>query len=282
MRPPTATVSPTRRLPRSSSPTTSHEGHSIPVTRIHVGLDLEDEAREWVSVRRDRSVRALPGRGRGGERQEALQKDVHAEVRKGRTEAHGARFSPRHGFEVRLGPGDFDQLHLLCESLHSLDPDRGFEFVAFKVDERRVRPGLTVITRFLVEPHLRALTVEDPDQAAVTAHGPCRHETVDPELGLDVVEQAEGVFTDAVALVDEGMDRETPLLAYAEELPGLRLDAPPVVEQHDRAVRGRQRAVGVLREVLVARCVQQVDAEALVVEVQYGRGNRDATLLLHL
>ena len=62
-----------------------------------------------------------------------------------------------------------------------------------------------------------------------------------------------GIAAGPVHLVHEGEDRDLALLADAEELLGLRLDALGAVEEHDRAVDGVERAVGVLAEVGVAR-----------------------------
>jgi hypothetical protein len=67
-----------------------------------------------------------------------------------------------------------------------------------------------------------------------------------------------------------------------EQLARLLLDTLPVVEQHDGAVRGDQRAVRILREVLVPGRVQQVDPVTVVVELQHARRDRDAALLLQL
>ena len=94
--------------------------------------------------------------------------------------------------------------------------------------------------------------------------------------------ELERILADAVALVDEGEDRRAAPLADGEELPRPLLDALAVVEQHDGAVGGDERAVGVLGEVLVARRVEQVDVVALVLELHHARRDRDAALLLEL
>ena len=69
------------------------------------------------------------------------------------------------------------------------------------------------------------------------------------------------------------------MLAHAadlEQLARLRLDAFRRVEHHHGAVGRGQRAVGVFAEILVAGRVEQVEAAALVFELQRGRGDRDA------
>ena len=70
--------------------------------------------------------------------------------------------------------------------------------------------------------------------------------------------------------------------ADLEELAGLRLDALGGVDDHDGGVGGHEGPIGVLGEVLVAGGVEDVDAEAVVLELQHGGGHGDAALLLDL
>ena len=70
--------------------------------------------------------------------------------------------------------------------------------------------------------------------------------------------------------------------ADLEQLERLRLDALGRVEHHDRGVGRGQHPVGVLGEVPVAGGVEQVDDVVAVGELQHGRGDRDAPLLLEL
>ena len=51
------------------------------------------------------------------------------------------------------------------------------------------------------------------------------------------------------------------------------------VNDHDGGIRRHQGAVGVLGEVLVARGIQNVDAEAAVLELHHGGGDGNASLL---
>ena len=70
--------------------------------------------------------------------------------------------------------------------------------------------------------------------------------------------------------------------ADPKQLPGLGLHTLGAVNDHDGGVRGHQGPVGVLGEILVARGVQDVDAEAAVLELQHGGRDGDAPLLLDL
>ena len=99
---------------------------------------------------------------------------------------------------------------------------------------------------------------------------------------LQLLAQLEGVPCLPVHLVDEGEDGDVPQAAHLKELPGLGLHALGGVDDHHCGVGGHQGAVGVLGEVLVAGGVQNVDAEALVLELHHRGGHRDAPLLLDL
>ncbi len=68
--------------------------------------------------------------------------------------------------------------------------------------------------------------------------------------------------------------------ADLEKLLGLRLDALGPVDDHDRGVRRHQRAVCVFREILMSRCVQNVDAAAVIFKLQNRTGNGNTSLLL--
>jgi hypothetical protein len=87
------------------------------------------------------------------------------------------------------------------------------------------------------------------------------------------------VYTRQVA-ADKGDDRHVAQPAHLEELPGLLLDAPGGVEHHDGAVDRDQGAVDVLAEIPMARRVEQVEGEPLVLKAHHRRGDPDAAVAL--
>ena len=70
--------------------------------------------------------------------------------------------------------------------------------------------------------------------------------------------------------------------ADLEQLDGLGLNALGGVNDHDGRVRRHQGAVGILTEVLVAGGIQNVDALALIVELQDGGRNGNTALLFNV
>jgi hypothetical protein len=116
----------------------------------------------------------------------------------------------------------------------------------------------------------------------VTEDGPRNRMTLDAEVCFDVADELEGIFARAVALVHEGEDRNPAFFADIEQLARSLLDSAAVVEEHDSAVGGDERAIGVLREILVAGRVEQVDVVSIVLELHHAGGNGDPALLLEL
>jgi hypothetical protein len=68
------------------------------------------------------------------------------------------------------------------------------------------------------------------DKCAVLVDRPRDRVAGDVEIGLDVAQQLERIFPDAVALVDECENRNTASLTDGEQLTGSILDALAVVE----------------------------------------------------
>ena len=119
-----------------------------------------------------------------------------------------------------------------------------------------------------------------PRKSRPAPHRPVRRDDVHAEHVLDFAHDVERVATVPVHLVHEGEDRNPPQLADLAELARLRLDATRRVDQHHRAVRRHQRAVGVLAEVAMARRIEDVDAMLIELEVEHRARHRDATLFL--
>ena len=91
----------------------------------------------------------------------------------------------------------------------------------------------------------------------------------DTELVFYFVEQVERVACLAVHLVDEREYRNIAHYADLEQLAGLVLNALCRVDDHYCAVRGHERTVGVLGEVLVTGGVEDIYAVSLIVELHY-------------
>ena len=132
-----------------------------------------------------------------------------------------------------------------------------------------------------IEPaHEVAGEIVGAGKAAPAPDRPGHRRRVEGERLLDLVEEVERVAALAVHLVDEGDDRDVAQAADLEQLAGARLDALRGVDHHDGGIDRRQRPVGVLGEVLVARRVEEVEDATAVFEGHDRGHDRDAALAL--
>ena len=69
---------------------------------------------------------------------------------------------------------------------------------------------------------------------------------------------------------------------YLKELYGLSLNTLGCIDHHDRRIRSHKCTVGILREILMSRCVKYVYAISVIIELQNRRGYRDTSLLLYI
>src|SRR5262249_21134233 len=89
---------------------------------------------------------------------------------------------------------------------------------------------------------------------------------------FDLVEQLEWIAALAIHLVDERDDRNITKPAYLEELACACLNTLGGVDHHYCGIDRRKRAISVLRKVLVARRVEQIEHPTVIVE-RHHRGD---------
>ncbi len=110
--------------------------------------------------------------------------------------------------------------------------------------------------------------VVDAAERFAAAERPVHRIGADAEHVLEFVEQFERIARRPVHLVDEGEQRNAPRAADRKQLAGLRFYALGRIDQHDRAIRCQQRTIGVLTEVLMARCIEEIDRPAVIGELE--------------
>jgi hypothetical protein len=130
--------------------------------------------------------------------------------------------------------------------------------------------------------HALRAQVDDAAEGLALAHGPGHGAAGHAQFALHLVEDVQRVAHLAVHLVDEGDDGRVALAADLDQAACLRFHAVGGVDHHQGRVHGREHAVGVFREVLVAGGVEQVDDVVAVLHLHHRRGHRDAALLLDL
>ena len=263
----------------------AQKGHPVAVARIHVGLDLEHEARELIRFRIDgRGFGRARARGQAGPRrgrhiQERVEEKLHAEIGHRAAEEHGRGIAAQHRVAIEAFARALEQLEAVDEfAIGILVAERGDRRIAH-VGHAHGR-ALGAVLGALEEMHLVRAAIVDAAKSGTAADRPDHRIGADAEHVFEFVEEFERIAAGAVHLVDEREERNAPRAADGEELFGLRLHAFGRIEQHDRAIGGEQRAIRVFAEILVTRRVEQVHRVLAIGKLQHGRGDRDAALAL--
>ncbi len=259
--------------------TDADERHAIAVARIHVRLDLEDEAGEAVVGGADDARVARARLRRRRELDERLEEWLEAEIGERAAEKHRGLPARAVFREIVRRAGGADHVQRLAEMRVRLLAN---ELARGRIVERReVHRRAVLPLRFaLVQQQVFLVNVVDAAKPVAAADRPVHRRGGDPERALEVVEQLHRIACRTIELVDEGKDRQAVPAAHFEQLSRLIFDAVRRVDHHHDAVGGDERAIRVLAEVLVARCVEQRHAAAFELEFERRRGDRDAALLL--
>ena len=127
---------------------------------------------------------------------------------------------------------------------------------------------------------LSGLHLDRADEIAPASDRPGDRCTVQRERLLDLIEQVEWIAALAVHLVDEGDDRNIAQPADLKKLARACLDALRGVDHHDGGVDRGERPIGVLREVLVAGRIEQIEHAAIVFEGHHRGDHGNAAFAL--
>ena len=98
---------------------------------VHICLDFKDKGGKVLAEWIDLSCKGLSWQGRGGHFQEMLQKGLHTEIRKGRTEKYRRKISPLHPVHIQLIAGAVQKLNVVHQLLVINGADDGFCLRAF-------------------------------------------------------------------------------------------------------------------------------------------------------
>src|ERR1700733_4390701 len=264
---------PPRVLPRAQA----QERDPVAMRRIHVGLDLEDEAGQCRLERIDHPLARFPLQGTRGVNRERREQLLHTEVADGGAEEHRRQAPGAIGRRVESLRRSLHQLDLIIERLGHITeklPSLG----ARDSLDRTVLAYPALFSGFVgIDAVLEQ--VINAAQLATHADGPGDRRSADAEHFLDLIQQLDRRPAVPIELVDESHDRGVAQPADLHQLDRALLDALRAVDDHKRRVDRRESAIGVLGEVLVPRRIEQVHDVVPIRELHDRRSDRDSGLL---
>ena len=219
--------------------------------------------------------------GWGSEAEEVVEQELNAEIVRGAAEKNRRGLPGTDGVEIKFRACAFEEFEFVADPFVDIWRERmAHGGVIDSCDGNRGTVGaaggsLKKVDRLL-------LAVENAAKLGPIAQWPIHRDRVDAEDGFEFIQKLESGSRWSVELVHESEDRNPALAANFEEFSRLRLDALAGVHHHHGGIHGSEDSVGILREILVARGVEEIDHTAVVVELQNGRANRDAALFFEL
>ena len=266
----------------------AHKSDAVAVVLVHIGLHLEHHARETFVFRVDGALFALAvhlgeGDARAGWRRHIdhrVQHFHHTKVVHTGAEEHGRELASQEVRVVPFGGSALGQLHAVDGVVIGL-AKTGAQLVHFGQRNDFKVFGALFAARGK-HGHALRLQIDDAAEALALAHRPGDGATRHAQLSLDLVHDVQRVAHFTVELIDERDDGRVALAANFDQAAGLRFHTICCIDHHQGRVHGRQHAVGVFREVLVAGCVQQVDHVVSVAHLHHRRCHRNTTLLFNL
>ena len=263
----------------------SQKRDAVAVVLVHVGLDFEDKAGKILARRRHglSGVGVGAGQRRRGQPQELFQERLNAKVGQRRPEEHRRELAAVDGRKVKFLGCAVKQLNVLSQFCVVVGPDQS-------VERRVAELGCNLVHHLdavraavaLKREYAAGVTVKHALEPFAAADRPVHRVGLDAEDFLNVLHQFKRVAGFAVHFIDKGKDRDMPQRADLEQLDRLRLNALGRVDDHDGRVGRHQGAVGIFGEVLVARGIEDIDALALVMELQHRRSDRDTALFFNV
>ena len=261
----------------------AHKGDAVAMVLVHVGLDLKHKAAKVVTAGIDRLAGKRIGIGarRRGQAQELLEEGLHAKVGERRAKERRAQLAAGHSIQVKLVSGAIEQLDVVHQVPMILFANKlvhgGIAQLGLDLGDLLGGVGVTVA---LKGDNATGLAIEHAAEVAAAADRPVHGIRIDAQDVLDLFHELKRIASLVVELVHKGKDGNMAQRTDLKELFGLGLDALSAVDDHDRSVGGHEGTIGILREVLVAGGIEDVDAGAVVGELQHRGSNGDTALLL--
>ena len=247
---------------------------------IHVGLNLEHHAAELGLVGLNGSLKRHPWLGGRCQFDQGIEDLAHPKVVHRGPKEDRRLLSCKECGLIKGRGGTLHQVDLLA-GLTILRPEALEQRGVVQAIDHIVDLACAVFPR-LKDPHLVCPEVHDTVKAFAHAHGPCEGNHGHPQGLLKLIHQRNGLAHLSVHFVDEGQDGCISSPADLQKAKGLLFHTIGRIDDHQGCVHGREHPIGVLGEVSVPRCVEQVDDVIPVLHLHDRTRNRNATLFLDL
>lgn len=85
----------------------------------------------------------------------------------------------------------------------------------------------------------------------------------------------------AVQFIDKGKDRQFSSVADPKEFFRLWFHALGRINQHDRGIGSNQGSISIFTEILMARCIKDINAVPIIIKLEHAACNRNPSLFFN-
>ncbi|CCX65790.1 putative uncharacterized protein [Firmicutes bacterium CAG:791] len=248
---------------------------------IHIRLNLEYKRGKTVFHRIHRLAVTHSCHRRKCHLQECLKENLHTEVLQCRSEEDRCQLSRTDPVQIKFSRRAVQKVNLPGQLLIGVLTDLPDDRVLVIQGNLHLTALFGSLLRVKILHHLVGFPVINSLKFLTGSNRPVHRAGLHAKVLLDIIQKIKGILRIPVHLIDKGKNRHVTHSADLKELLRLRLDTLGAVDYHDGGIRCHQRPVGILREILMSRRIQNVDAAAIIFKLKNGRGDRNSSLLLN-
>ncbi len=257
----------------------AEERDAVTMFRIHIGLNLEDEAAEFGFIRFNHAFAGITRLRSRSPANERVQDVLHTEVIDTGAEEDRRLVTGKETFQGERFTSALNELDAFSDV-----PD----FQREQLIEPRVIQSLNnfdIVAKFLAaRSETDKLIVQKREHTSESfshSNRPCNRGTLDFEDVFNFSEQIDRVLDLAVQFIDERNNRSFTQTANFQKFNCLRLHALGGIDNHDCAVNGGQYSIGIFREVLMSRGIEKIDYVIVVLKLHNGAGDGNTALFFN-
>ena len=247
---------------------------------IHIRLNFKDKCGKIFVKRTDFTDIGFPWQRMACHFKEVIQKDFNSEVGQGGTKEYRCLFTVADFFYIKFSACTVQKFNIVLKGLEQLIADHAEEFRRIYIEIFGIYFFLSV-SKGGKSSYMFGTAVIDTTEFLTGTDRPVHWTGSDAEDRFNFIHQFKGVIGVPVHFVNKSENRDIPEQAYFKQFLCLSLNTLGGVDDHDSGVSRHQCTVSILREILMSRSIQNINAVSVIFKLQYRRGDGNTSLFFN-
>ena len=259
--------------------TDTHKGNSVTMSLVHICLDLKHKGRKIVRHRINLFLICNTRKRRGCHGQEVLQKSLHTKVCQRRSKKYRSQLTFTYQLLIKICTCSVKKLYFFHQLFLLI---RIYDFIKTGVINVDLLNDSLFCSLLCIGKgqHLMGVSVINAAEFLSGTNGPVNRAGCNSQFLFDLIQKIKGIVCISVHFVDKCKNRNMAHYTDLEQLSCLRLHTLASVNDHDSGICCHQGTVGILREILMSWCIQNIDTVTVIMELKHRGGYGNTSLLL--